>query len=133
MEFSDIGVATDAHALNAAMVMGALLGSQSISQRPDLVGLGMRLLDGGMTRAELSNFALHAVLGESPSNAEVINCLYSNVVGVAPDPQSTQYFLDLLASGAFTQESLAAFAVGSQQNVIHIGLFHLIDSGVGFL
>lgn len=54
--------------------------------------------------------AIAARLGPTPGNDAVVDLLFTNVVGAAPDAATRQYFVSLIEQGSYTQASLAVMA-----------------------
>ena len=50
------------------------------------------------------------------SNENLVNILYTNVVGVEPTPSQQDYFVELLEQGSYTQAGLYALAAESELN-----------------
>ena len=116
-------------------LLGALLGARfdKLSVQIDsLVGLGLDLLDGGMSEAALMQVALDVVLGKNASNAAVVNLFYSNLVGTLPTASERIALEGLITSGAFTQVTLALAAANTDLNATNIDLAGLIDYGVTY-
>ena len=138
LQFSDQGVALDldGNAGQVARALGAVFGKAAVGNKP-LVGIGLQLLDGGMSYADfialaVSTSAFEQLAGDR-SNTAFVNTLYRNVVGVAPDAASRDYFVALLESGALTQASFARLASDTAANAQQIGLAGLTNTGLGYV
>jgi len=137
LEFADRKWALDldGNAGTTAKVLGAVFGPDSVSRAPYselYVGIGLGLLDGGMSTLELMQLALEARLGPHASNAEVVNLLYVNVVGVLPDLQTRLYFEGLISGGDFSQAGLGVMAAETELNMSNVDLVGLAELGIGY-
>ena len=97
------------------------------------MGIGLQLLDDGVSAESLMSSALTAVLGQAPANSAVVNLLYTNLAGVAPGASELASFTTLLDQGTMTQVSLALAASEHALNLANIGLVGLASSGLEFL
>ncbi len=112
-----------------------MFGRDSVSRAPYselYVGIGLGLLDGGMSTLELMQLALEARLGPHASHAEVVNLLYVNVVGVLPDLQTRLYFEGLISGGDFSQAGLGVMAAETELNMSNVDLVGLAELGIGY-
>lgn len=57
---------------------------------------------------------------------------YTNIIGVAPDPGTTAFFVGFITSGDYTQATLTMFAADTDFNAANIGLAGLQASGLEF-
>lgn len=132
--FSDRNVALDVggHAGTTAKIIGAVFGSSSVAAHPEYVSIGLGSLDAGTTYHNLMQFALDARLGVQPSNAEVVQLLYTNVVGTPPPAEDLALFQGWLDSGSHTQATLAIFAAETALNAVNIDLAGLASHGLDF-
>jgi hypothetical protein len=134
LKFSSGSLALDVsgNAGTVAKIIGSVFGAGVIKSRPEYVGIGLNYLDGGMNYSDLMQLAIDARLGGRGSNTEVVNLLYTNVVGSAPDAGSLAYYKDLLDNGTFTQGSLGVLAADTSINTTNINLVGLTQTGVEF-
>jgi hypothetical protein len=86
-----------------------------------------------MTYANLMQLAINARLGGVGSNTDVVNLLYTNVVGSAPDAATLAYYKGLLDNGTFTQATLGVLAADTSANTTNINLIGLAATGVEFV
>ena len=79
LRFADKSLALDTsgNAGTTALILGAVFGKIAVSNQ-NYVGIGLRLLDGGMGLTELVQIALDERLGAGASNEAVVTLLYSN-------------------------------------------------------
>lgn len=133
-EFADVKLAFDigGNAGTVARVIGALFGAPAVQAHPDYAGLGLGLLDGGMSYGSLMEYALDARLGAARSHGDVVTTLYTNVAGTAPPPADYASFTGQLDSGAQTEVGLAIFAAEHVLNTQNIGLVGLAGTGLAY-
>ncbi|HYE86016.1 MAG TPA: calcium-binding protein, partial [Vicinamibacterales bacterium] len=111
LHFSDMNVALDLEG-NAGVVvkvLGSVFGVGSL-QNEVYAGIGLSLVDGGMSYAALMQLALNVVLGAAPTNEAVVELLYANVIGGDLDTATRDIFVDMIEAGTVTQVSLAMIA-----------------------
>lgn len=131
--FSDKGIAfdLDGNAGLTARTLGAVFGKAALND-PQYLKIGLGLFDGGMSHEAVMKLALQAKLGAAASNAAVVNLLYTNVIGTAPDAASAAGFVKLLDSGTLSQAALGVVAANHGLNATSIGLVGLSQSGLEF-
>ncbi len=134
LKFSDFSVALDVsgNAGTTAKILGAVFGKAAVANK-EYAGIGLQLLDGGMSYQALMQAALNAKLGAGASNAAVVNLLYENVVGYAPPVGDRDFYVGLLDSGAHTQASLGVLAADTVLNTVNVNLVGLANSGLEYL
>lgn len=134
LQFSDVKVALDVggNAGQVVKILGAVFGAPSVANKA-YVGIGLSYLDTGMSYANLMQLAIDARLGGRSSNADVVNLLYANVVGSAPDAATMLYYKGLLDNGTYTQGSLGVLAADTSINATNINLVGLTQTGVEFV
>jgi hypothetical protein len=134
ISFSDVHLALDldGHSGMVAKILGAVFGQSAVSNQA-YVGIGLSLLDGGMGYESLVALALGVQLGEVSTSAQVVDLLYSNVVGSPPDAETKQYYMGLLDSGQHTMASLGVLAAETELNQANIDLVGLMQSGLVYL
>jgi Ca2+-binding RTX toxin-like protein len=125
----------DGHAGSVAKVIGALLGKQQLADRA-LVGLGLSLLDGGLSYADLVAAAVNSDLfwaqAGTRSTAAFVDVVYRNVTGHAPGADEAAYFRGLVDSGTLSLVQLAVLACDSAANAASIDLAGLQTTGLAF-
>lgn len=132
--FSDRGIALDlsGHAGTVAKTLGAVFGPASVNN-PDLVGIGLYYLDNyGFSAESLMQLAIQARLGPWPNHAQVVNLLYTQVVGQPPSAEVRESFVQLLDSGAYTIASLGMMAANTALNQSNINLVGLAQTGLAY-
>ena len=130
LSFADSKLALDnsfnGHGGITAMTLGAVFGARAVREHPDYVGIGLGLLDQGMTPLALMQLALDARLGAKASPQAVVDLLYFNVLGAHPSDAESAPYVALLNDGSFTPASLALMASGTSYNIDNI---HLMGPG----
>lgn len=121
----------DGAAGTVARFLGAVFGRESVvNQR--YAGIGLELLDGGMTPGKLMTLALETRLGPGYSAAAEVALLYKNVVGIdAPAPELA-YWVGTLTSGQYTPLTLGLLAAEHPLNLLNIGLIGLVQTGLAY-
>lgn len=130
IEFSDQKLALDlaGNAGKVAKILGAVFGSAAVSNKT-YAGIGLGLLDGGMSYETLSGLALDVAGAKTPE--AVVRLLWGNIVGTAPTSAESKPFIDLLGSG-MTPGTLGALAADTSLNQLNINLIGLAQSGLEF-
>jgi serralysin len=134
LQFADEHVALDlgGNAGLVAKILGAVFGSGAVHNATS-VGIGLKLADAGWSEQSLVQAALGALPGGTPGNQQLVDLLYTNVIGTPPSPAQESPFVQLLQSGTYSQASLAAMAAETVQNAAHIGLVGLAASGLVYV
>jgi hypothetical protein len=136
VQFSDLSVAMDLDPLQSAggtaEILGAIFGVSALGNA-SYAGIGIHYLDQGMSFANLMQLALNAQLGPTFTNAQEIQLLYQNVLGVNATTSDVNTWSAQIQSGQYTQLSLAVMAAQSALNVSHINLTGLTQHGLPFL
>lgn len=125
LHFSDVSVALDmsGHAGTVAKLIAAVFGSSYLGNS-QYVGIGLNLMDSGMSESALADLAVHTTLFQSlagsTSNTDFVRLVYHNVVGVDPGAGELATYVGMLDSGQQTQASLAVLAAEASQNQVHL-------------
>ena len=133
LKFSDTNIALDLNS-NAGLtvkILGVVFSAASVSNK-QYVGIGLTLLDEGMSYSGLMQTALNAKLGAGFSNDAEINLLYQNLLGILPSTADLNYWTGTLSSGQFSQPSLAQMAAELSINAININLIGLNQTGIEY-
>jgi len=131
VEFLDKNIAFDLdhHAGQVAKLLGAVFGSDSVSNA-EYVGIGLDLLDGGMSYTDLASLAV-SVSGKT-SSTDVCNLLWENVIGSPATASDVAPFKAMLDSGQMSIGGLAALAADTSFNTTNIDLVGLARTGLGY-
>lgn len=134
LSFSDTNLALDlsGNAGTIAKILGAVFGAPSVANK-EYVGIGLDLLDGGVSYEQLMQLAINARLGANATNAEVVGLLYTNVVGESPRVADLAYYKDMLDQGVVTQAFLGVMAAETSLNQGNIDLVGLSSTGIQFI
>ncbi|MES3002771.1 MAG: M10 family metallopeptidase C-terminal domain-containing protein [Pseudomonadota bacterium] len=131
--FSDAKVALDlaGNAGVVAKLIGAVFGADAV-HNAQFVGIGLNLVDNGMSALAVAQLALDTRLGAHASNQAVVDLLYTHVTGAAPSAAVEAHYVALLDNGTFTQASLAQAASVSDANLAHIDFTGLAAHGLDY-
>ena len=135
LKFQDTSIAFDieGNAGIVAKVIGAVFGKASVAN-PVFVGIGLDFLDNkGYGYEQLLQLALDFRLGSRPSNKQVVDLLYSNVVGVLPSQSEEGFYVGLLDSHAYSISGLALLASETTFNTANINLVGLASTGIDYI
>ena len=133
LTFSDQKLALDlnGNAGSVAKILGAVFGAGAVA-RPDFVGIGLSLLDSGQYNATtLMGYALEVALSKNASPQSVVDLLFRNLVGVLPDAQTQQSFVDLISANS--PAWLGNLAATHPLNEANIQLTGLQLTGLAFV
>lgn len=134
IKFPDISLALDlaGNAGITAKILGAVFGRESVSNKV-YAGIGLSLLDDGMSYEALMQLAINVALGANATNhTAVVDLLYENVVGFKPSAAEETYFVELLDSGAYTAASIGIVAAENALNQANIDLVGLSQDGLAY-
>ena len=136
LSFADrhLALDLDGHAGAVAKVLGAVFGPTSVLAHPDWVGAGLYYMDElGWGIQDLMGLVLQLRLGPQASAGQVVDLLFAQVAGVAPDTATRQTFVDVLTRGHQTAASLGVLAAQTDLNLAHINLVGLAQTGLEYL
>jgi len=128
--FSDTSIALDidGNAGSTAKILGAVFGKAALTNKA-YAGIGLSLLDSGeYTYESLMDYAL--TVAGAQSNAQVVELLYTNAIGIGPTAEQTQSFVALLDTGTYTRASLGALA--AEYAVSSVTLAGLAETGLEY-
>jgi len=128
--FTDKKLAFDlsGNAGQVAKILGAVFGKAAVTNK-EYVGIGLGLIDSGMTYAALAELALNAA--GATDNDTVVDRLYQNVLGSRPTASDKSPFVQMLENGT-SKGSLATMAADSSFNATSIGLTGLAATGIEY-
>jgi len=134
ISFSDehLALDIDGNAGITAKILGAVFGKDALANK-EYAGIGLKLLDSGMSYSDLMELAINAKLGAHADDTAIVNLLYTNVVGAAPATSDLNYYVGLLQNGSYNATSLGILAADSTANTDHINLIGLATSGLEFV
>jgi Ca2+-binding RTX toxin-like protein len=130
LQFADghLALDLDGAAGQTAKLLGAVFGVPALANKA-YVGIGLSLLDGGMTYEALAALAVDAAGVSAP--ADVVALLWTHVVGTPPSPEQAAPYVALLADG-MTLGALAVLAADTDINVQNIDLVGLASTGIAY-
>ncbi|MSR12770.1 MAG: hypothetical protein EXR84_13465, partial [Gammaproteobacteria bacterium] len=133
IKFTDKYLAIDlnGNAGTVAKILGAFLGASGV-KRADLVGVGLGLLDGGMTYEGFLQEAIDAVFGKKPSGAVLVNHFYQTLTGQTAPQAIVNEYAALIDNGSLTPVSLARQVAEYELNLQNIGLVGLATTGIEY-
>ena len=121
----------DGNAGEVVKLLSVLLGKESATNK-DYLRDGLKILDDGTSYEQLMDLALNFVLGANPSGAQVIDLLYTNVVGT----ETPQAYLDdygaLIDSGSITPAQLAISVGNHSLTANELDLIGLAQTGIEY-
>jgi hypothetical protein len=123
-----LDLAPDEPAGQTALLIGAVFGPAAV-ENVDYVGIGLNLLDGGMSFADLCALAMQAA--GAVSHVDVVNLLYSNVVGAAPTPDQAAPFIAMLNQG-MSVGKLTQLAASVELTAQRIDLAGIMQTGLQY-
>jgi len=133
VHLADASFALDISPTNAtggtALLLATVFGPAAV-YNPTYVGIGLSLLDGGKSFDELCGLAINALNLKAPS--DVVNLLYTNVVGVAPTNEQAAPIVELLNKGMSPGE-LTKIAAMLDLTATRINLTGLSETGLEFV
>ncbi|MFZ6760213.1 DUF4214 domain-containing protein [Undibacterium sp. Ji50W] len=135
LQFADMSVALD---ISGNAGIAYRIYQAAFNRTPDLAGLGYWIgqMDKGQTLADVArsfvaSAEFHALYGNNPTDQQVINAYYQNVLHRTPDQAGVDYWLGQLASGKDTQATaLAGFSEGTENQAQVIAK---IQNGIDFI
>jgi len=114
-----------------ARILGAVFGKEAVANA-EFAGIGLHYMDDlNYSYEALMQLAISVRLGNTPSHAQVVDLLYANVVGTAPDANTRQPFVDQLDTGAISVVNLALLAADTDLNKAK--LVGLAQHGLAYL
>ena len=128
---ANIAIDIDGHAGITAKILGAFLGASGI-ERADLVGVGLGLLDNGLSYEDFLQEALDAVFGPSPSGAELVNHFYGTLTGQSAPQSLIDQYGSLIDDGSLSTVSLAMQVAENELNLQNIDLVGLASTGIEY-
>ena len=131
LTFSDKSLAFDleGNAGYVAKLLNVVFGNESL-QNTEYVGIGLNLLDSGMSYEALIELALNAA--GAATNEAVVQRLYINLVGSAPSSSEAALYVGLLDNG-MSKGALGNIAADHALNLMDIDLVGLAQTGIEYI
>ena len=133
LHFTDASLAFDieGNAGSVARILGAVFGPSAVDN-PAYAGIGLALMDGGMSFAAVVSLAMQVRFGAGASDETVVAALYENVVGSPASPDDVAGLAWMIDMGYFTQASIGVFAAQHAYNAVSVDLAGLAASGLEY-
>lgn len=133
LEFSDKKVAVDiqGNAGQTAKILNGIFGAAAI-QNKEYVGIGLSLLDGGMSYSALIDLALTTRLGQNYSVETMIGLLHTNMGLTAPASADTDFWQGRNTLG-MSKAAIAESYIDSSSNRDLIDFAGMARTGLEFL
>jgi hypothetical protein len=134
LQFLDknIAIDLDGNAGTTAKILGAVFGKGAVANGV-YAGIGLHYLDNlSYSYEQLMGLAINAALGPTPTNGQVVDLLYKNVVGVLPDAATKAMFVGMLDRKEQTIGSLGVLAAETDLNKTNIDLVGLAKTGLEY-
>jgi FG-GAP-like repeat len=129
--FSNLSVAFDINgsAGTTAKLLGAVFGKDSLTNK-QYVGIGLSLLDAGMSTSTLASLAVDAA--NLKTNDQIVSTLWKNVFGTTASNSDKAPYIKLLDDG-MTPGTLAWLAADTTFNKVNINLVGLAQTGIEYI
>jgi hypothetical protein len=129
--FSDTNLAIDlnGNAGITAKILGAVFGKDSLTNK-QYVGIGLSLLDAGMSKNTLSSLAVDAA--NLKTNDQIVLTLWKNVFGTTATSADKAPYVKLLDDG-MSAGTLAWLAADTSFNTTNINLVGLAQTGIEYI
>ena len=131
LNFSDKSIAIDinGNAGSTAKLLGAVFGKDSLTNK-QYVGIGLSLLDAGMSPTTLASLAVDAA--NLKTNDQIVSTLWKNVFGTTASNSDKAPYIKLLDDG-MTPGTLAWLAADTTFNKVNINLVGLAQTGIEYI
>ena len=129
--FSNLSVAFDitGNAGTTAKLLGAVFGKDSLTNK-QYVGIGLSLLDAGMSTTTLASLAVDAA--NLKTNDQIVSTLWKNVFGTTASNSDKAPYVKLLDDG-MSPGTLAWLAADTTFNKVNINLVGLAQTGIEYI
>ena len=129
--FSNLSVAFDINgsAGTTAKLLGAVFGKDSLTNK-QYVGIGLSLLDAGMSTTTLASLAVDAA--NLKTNDQIVSTLWKNVFGTTATSSDKAPYVKLLDDG-MSPGTLAWLAADTTFNKVNINLVGLAQTGIEYI
>lgn len=124
-----LAVDLDANAGATAKLLGAVFGSSSV-HNAEYVGIGLSLMDDGMSYSELAELAIGAKGLTTPE--QICSILWENVVGKPATSSDIEPYKAMLETNQLSVAQLTILAADTSINASNIDLVGLAKSGLEY-
>ena len=131
LSFSNLSVAFDinGNAGTTAKILGSVFGKDSLTNK-QYVGIGLSLLDAGMSTTTLASLAVDAA--NLKTNDQIVSTLWKNVFGTTATSSDKAPYIKLLDDG-MSPGTLAWLAADTTFNKVNINLGGLAQTGIEYI
>ena len=112
-----------------AKLLGAVFGKDSLTNK-QYVGIGLSLLDAGMSTTTLASLAVDAA--NLKTNDQIVSTLWKNVFGTTASISDKAPYVKLLDDG-MSAGTLAWLAADTTFNKVNINLVGLAQTGIEYI
>ena len=132
LQFSDANLALDidGNAGKVAKILAAVFGASAVSNKT-YAGIGLNLMDGGMSYEALAALALNAAGAHTREG--VVDLLWTNLMGSHPSSEQAKPFVDFLAQDLSNAGALGCIAADFAATVGVVNLTALGQTGLGYV
>jgi subtilisin-like proprotein convertase family protein len=132
LQFSNVKVAydLDGSAGRTAKILGVVFGRASVNNK-EYAGIGLNLLDGGMSYEQLGALAMNAA-GKTTS-ADVVGLLWTNLFGSGPTTAQAAPYVAMLDNASVSIGGLTILAADTGENTGNINLIGLSQTGLEYV
>jgi hypothetical protein len=129
--FSDKSIAIDinGNAGTTAKLLGAVFGKDSLTNK-QYVGIGLSLLDAGMSTTTLASLAVDAA--NLKTNDQIVSTLWKNVFGTTASNSDKAPYVKLIDDG-MSPGTLSWLAADTTFNKVNINLVGLAQTGIEYI
>ena len=99
----------------------------------EYAGIALDLLGKGMSPEQLAEVAINAVLAGNVTSTNVVELIFQNVVGTAPDSASLVLYSGMLDKGEVSLGQLGVLAANTDLNLQNIDIVGLAQTGLDFM
>lgn len=133
LEFLDKKFAYDmqGNAGLTAKILGSVFGTSALTNK-EYVGIGLDLLDEGMSYTQLIDLALNVKLGSNYSVASMISLLHTNTGMTTPNSSTVEFWTERNSAG-MSKAWIAEIYADSSENVDHVDLVGLSQTGIEYI
>ena len=134
LRFKDKNIAfdLDGNAGSVSKILGAFLGPSGV-QSPTNVGLGIQLLDDGMSYKELMQAAITIVFGAAPAGGNVVETFYKNLTGQSAPADLIEVYGNSIDSGEISVLDFSLQVAETEINIQNIDLIGLSSVGLEYV
>lgn len=132
LQFSDESLALDIDgaAGKVAKILASVFGASAVSNK-GYAGIGLKLMDGGMSYEALAALAIDAA--GAHTRETVVDLLWTNLMGSHPTAEQAKPFVDMLATDLSNVGSLGVIAADYAATIGVVNLSALSMSGLEYI